>query len=119
MRFSYNELSKHKHMFYIKLGGGFFLKQESLFAGSSKANQPLAYRVRPTTLDQFVGQEQLVGKGKVLREIIESDQLPSLIFWGPPGVGKTTLAEIIARRPRRNLLPLVPSPAGSKKFVTS
>jgi putative ATPase len=74
------------------------LRQESLFAGNQQANQPLASRVRPKTLSEFAGQQQLLGKGKVLREIIESDQLPSIIFWGPPGVGKTTLAEIIARK---------------------
>lgn len=74
------------------------MRQESLFAGNQQANQPLASRVRPKTLSEFAGQQQLLGKGKVLREIIESDQLPSIIFWGPPGVGKTTLAEIIARK---------------------
>jgi putative ATPase len=58
---------------------------------------PLAERVRPLTLEDFVGQEHLLGEGKPLRILIESDQLPSLIFWGPPGSGKTTLARIIAR----------------------
>ncbi len=57
---------------------------------------PLAARMRPQTLDGFVGQEHLVGKGRVLRKSIESDQLISIIFWGPPGSGKTTLARIIA-----------------------
>ncbi|MCH4172381.1 MAG: replication-associated recombination protein A [Lactobacillus sp.] len=74
------------------------MKQESLFAANNAHNEPLASRVRPKTLAQFVGQSQLLGPHKVLREIIESDQLPSMIFWGPPGVGKTTLAEIIARQ---------------------
>lgn len=73
------------------------MKQESLFA-SSAANEPLANRVRPKNLDEFVGQEQLLGPGKILREIIDNDQISSMIFWGPPGVGKTTLAEIIARQ---------------------
>ena len=57
---------------------------------------PLADRMRPQTLTEFVGQEHLVSKGKILRALIESDQLVSLLFWGPPGVGKTTLAHIIA-----------------------
>lgn len=73
------------------------MKQESLFANNGE-NEPLANRVRPQNLDQFVGQEQLLGPGKILREIIDNNQVSSMIFWGPPGVGKTTLAEIIARQ---------------------
>jgi putative ATPase len=57
---------------------------------------PLAERMRPSTLDDFIGQEHLVGKGSVLRLLIEKKQIPSMIFWGPPGVGKTTLAQIIS-----------------------
>lgn len=59
-------------------------------------NIPLAERLRPKTLDDFTGQQHLVGPGKVLRNMIEARQLQSIIFWGPPGVGKTTLAQIIA-----------------------
>jgi len=60
------------------------------------APEPLAFRMRPKTFDQFVGQEHLVGKGAALRELIEKDQIPSLILWGPPGCGKTSLAYLIA-----------------------
>ncbi len=66
-----------------------------------KRNQaPLADRIRPQTLDEFVGQEHIVGRGKILRRMIEEDKLSSLIFWGPPGSGKTTLACIIAHLTR-------------------
>jgi putative ATPase len=61
-------------------------------------NQPLAERMRPKTLDDYIGQEHLVGKGAVLRKMIEAGRVPSFILWGPPGVGKTTLAQIIANR---------------------
>ncbi|MBQ2099793.1 MAG: replication-associated recombination protein A [Lachnospiraceae bacterium] len=62
--------------------------------------QPLANRLRPKTLNDFVGQEHLLGQGKMLRQLIERDQISSMIFWGPPGVGKTTLASIIAGQTR-------------------
>ena len=64
----------------------------------NKAEQPLASRLRPERLEEFVGQKHLIGEGKVLRRLIESDHISSMIFWGPPGVGKTTLAQIIAHR---------------------
>ncbi|MFZ1455322.1 MAG: replication-associated recombination protein A [Saprospiraceae bacterium] len=64
-------------------------------------NQPLAERMRPLTLDDYVGQEHLVGKGAILRKVIESGNLPSFILWGPPGVGKTTLASVISNTQSR------------------
>ena len=71
-------------------------EQLSLFQRPEAA--PLAARLRPETLEEFVGQSQLLGEGKVLRRLIENDNISSMIFWGPPGVGKTTLARIIANR---------------------
>ncbi len=65
---------------------------------------PLAERMRPRTLDQYIGQEHLLGKGKLLRQLIETDRLTSLIFWGPPGSGKTTLARIIAGATRAHFI---------------
>jgi len=70
------------------------MAQISLF--ENQVPQPLAARLRPRSLDEFVGQTHLLGEGKVLRRLIDSDQVSSMVFWGPPGVGKTTLARIIA-----------------------
>ena len=73
------------------------MKQMSLVDALNPAEtQPLAARMRPRTLEEFVGQEHLVGEGKILRQMIERDQIPSMILWGPPGVGKTTLANVVA-----------------------
>ena len=71
------------------------MSQISIFE-QENSNEPLAARMRPRTLDEYVGQQHLVGEGKVLRKLIEQDRISSMIFWGPPGVGKTTLAQIIA-----------------------
>ncbi len=70
------------------------MEQMTIF--ENLADQPLAARPRPQNLDEYVGQTHLLGEGKVLRRLIESDHISSMIFWGPPGVGKTTLARIIA-----------------------
>ncbi len=64
--------------------------------GADAAPEPLAARMRPRDLTEFVGQEHLVGEGRILRQMIERDQIPSMILWGPPGVGKTTLANVVA-----------------------
>ena len=69
---------------------------EDLFSFGTKNMSPLADRMRPRTLDEFIGQRHIVGQGKLLRRAIEADRLTSSIFWGPPGCGKTTLASIIA-----------------------
>jgi putative ATPase len=71
---------------------------DQLAEEETRRSRPLADRMRPQDLDEFVGQEHLVGPGKIIRRSIETDEIPSMIFWGPPGVGKTTLARIIARQ---------------------
>lgn len=85
-------------IFYVlmSLDAEVTLEQESLFEHNSRAD-PLAARLRPRSLNEFVGQSHLLSEGKILRRLIENDQISSLIFWGPPGVGKTTLAQIIAK----------------------
>ena len=65
-------------------------------AQTDQKSQPLAYRMRPRTLDEYIGQDHIVGEGRLLRRAIQADQLSSLIFYGPPGTGKTTLARVIA-----------------------
>ena len=72
------------------------MEQLSLFGNTNDLSAPLASRMRPESLEDYIGQKHLLGKGKVLRQILEKDQVSSMIFWGPPGVGKTTLARIIA-----------------------
>src|SRR5574344_579589 len=68
-----------------------------LFTTEDQINsQPLAYRMRPRTLDEYIGQEHIIGKGRLLRRAIQADLLSSVIFYGPPGTGKTTLARVIA-----------------------
>ena len=70
------------------------MRQRTFFE-TDPADTPLATRMRPQSLEEFVGQTHLLGSGKVLRQLIDNDRVPSMIFWGPPGVGKTLL--ILAR----------------------
>lgn len=76
--------------------------------------QPLAEKLRPHTLDQVIGQEHLTGSDGVLRKLLKSDRLPSLIFWGPPGVGKTSLAQLLARESRAQIFFLSAISSGVK-----
>lgn len=78
-------------------------------------NAPLASRLRPKTLDEYAGQKHLVGKGKILRQLIESDNISSMIFWGPPGVGKTTLARIIAKQTKADFVEMSAVTSGVKE----
>lgn len=90
------------------------MEQQTLFGGDDL--QPLAARLRPRTLEEFVGQTHLLGEGKVLRRLIESDRISSMIFWGPPGVGKTTLARIIAQRTRAAFIDFSAVTSGIKEI---
>ncbi|WP_281519325.1 replication-associated recombination protein A [Acidaminococcus timonensis] len=92
------------------------MEEDSLFAPPEE--EPLAARLRPRTLDEFVGQEQLLGPGKILRNLIEEDRISSMIFWGPPGVGKTTLAQIIAHTTRANFINFSAVTSGIKEIRT-
>ena len=90
------------------------MEQTSLFEIST--NEPLASRMRPRNLSEFVGQTHLLGENKILRKIIESDNVSSMIFWGPPGVGKTTLARIIARETKSEFITFSAVTSGIKEI---
>ena len=92
------------------------MEQMSLFDATPAASQPLAARLRPESLEEFVGQQHLIGPGKVLRRLIESDQVASMIFWGPPGVVKTTLARIIAHRTKAAFIDFSAVTSGIKEI---
>lgn len=89
-------------------------EQPTFFEDNSA--QPLAARLRPRDLDEFVGQTHLLGEGKVLRRLIEGDKVSSMIFWGPPGVGKTTLARIIAHRTKAAFIDFSAVTSGIKEI---
>ena len=92
--------------------------QLSIFDTGNNDNQPLAARMRPRNFDEFVGQKHLVGEGKVLRNLIERDSVSSMIFWGPPGVGKTTLAQIIAAKTDAQFITFSAVTSGIKDIKT-
>lgn len=91
------------------------MEQGNLFS-TTKTTEPLAARLRPTSLEEYVGQTHLVGQGKILRRLIENDQLTSMIFWGPPGVGKTTLARVIANTTHSNFIDFSAVTSGIKEI---
>lgn len=91
------------------------MEQLSLF-DDRKRTAPLASRLRPDSLDAYVGQKHLIGEGKILRRLIEDDQISSMIFWGPPGVGKTTLARIIAERTKAEFVEFSAVTSGIKEI---
>ncbi len=91
------------------------MEQMTLFE-ERPAMAPLASRLRPDSLETFIGQEHLLGRGKILRQLIERDQISSMIFWGPPGVGKTTLASIIAGKTKSEFINFSAVTSGIKEI---
>lgn len=92
------------------------MEQLTLFSEEINRNAPLASRLRPDTLDDYIGQEHLTGEGRVLRRMLDKDMITSMIFWGPPGVGKTTLARIIAHRTKASFIDFSAVTSGIKEI---
>lgn len=90
------------------------MHQESLFEQAT--HEPLASRMRPQTLDQIVGQQHLLAPNQMLRRLIDADRVPSMILWGPPGVGKTTLARVIARHTKSEFISFSAVTSGIKEI---
>ena len=82
------------------------MQNDALFKAASFLREPLAARMRPRNLDEYIGQDHIIGKGRLLRRAIAADQLTSVIFYGPPGSGKTTLARVIANHTKSNFITL-------------
>src|SRR5262245_38090318 len=95
------------------MNGSLFEHEEQSGVSSTS---PLAERMRPQTLDEVIGQEHLLSPGKPLRTAIERDQVPSMILWGPPGVGKTTLGQIIAKMTKSDFVPFSAVTSGIKEI---
>ncbi len=93
-----------------------FDEPEIASVSNANAAAPLAERMRPRTLDEFIGQEHILAEGKLLRRLIAEDKLTSLIFWGPPGTGKTTLARIIAHHTKSHFVPFSAVTSGIKEI---
>ena len=102
-------------VFFSRSGYYRYMEQISLFDDRAVSG-PLADRLRPETLDDYVGQTHLLGEGKILRRMIDTDTVQSMIFWGPPGVGKTTLARIIARSTQSHFIVFSAVTSGIKEI---
>ncbi|MBP3603045.1 MAG: replication-associated recombination protein A [Lachnospiraceae bacterium] len=92
------------------------MEQLSLFAEEINLSMPLASRLRPETLEDYIGQQHLLGEGKVLKNMLDKDMISSMIFWGPPGVGKTTLARIIAGKTKSSFVDFSAVTSGIKEI---
>lgn len=97
-----------------QINGGGSMQQGSIF--EDQVNEPLASRLRPENLDQVFGQTHLLGPGKILRELITQDKVTSMILWGPPGVGKTTLAQVIAKQTKAGFISFSAVTSGIKEI---